>query len=82
MGCCGVEFCRAEFCVEFCRVEFCGVEFCGVEFCGVEFCGVDFGRGGAAGWRIVVGKIVGLIVGSVGNDGIGFAGAAVGLTCV
>ena len=54
----------------------------GVEFCGVEFCGVDFGRGGAAGWRIVVGKIVGLIVGSIGNDGIGFAGAAVGVTCV
>ena len=67
MGCCGVEFCRAKFCVEFCRVEFCGVEF---------------GRGDAAGLRIVGGKIVGLIVGAVGNDGIGFAGAAVGLTCV
>jgi hypothetical protein len=73
VGCCGVEFCRAKFCVEFCRES---------NFAESNFAESNFGRGGAAGWRIVVGKIVGLIVGSVGNDGIGFAGALVGLTCV
>ncbi len=71
-GCCDVKFCRAKFCVEFCRVKYCGVEFCGVKFF----------RDHAAGLPIVGGKIVGLIVGAVGNDGIEFAGAAVGRAVV
>ena len=58
------------------------LNFAESNFAESNFAESNFGRGGAAGWRIVVGKIVGLIVGSVGNDGIGFAGAAVGLTCV